>query len=70
MNFVWGIVEMKKSIQRIFAVKSLKKPGGQIYRTIADLPKHMTVEELIEASNALGLGHRIESGVIRFFAPS
>lgn len=61
---------MKKSVERIFEAKSLREEGGQIYRTIASLPPHITVEELIECANTRGLGHRIENGKIRFFAPS
>ena len=62
--------EMKKSVSRIFAAKSLNKPGGQIYRTIASLPAYISVDELVEYATENGYGHRIENGVIRFFAPS
>jgi len=58
---------MKKSVERIFQVKCLLKRGGQIYRTIASLPQHISVDELIEYATHNGLGHRIENGVIRFF---
>lgn len=61
---------MKKSVERIFEAKALKEKGGQIYRTIASLPSHITVEELIECAEHYGLGYRIENGKIRFFAPS
>lgn len=61
---------MKKSISRIFEAKNLKKPGGQIYRTIASLPSYINVDELIEYAMNNGYGHRIENGVIRFFAAS
>lgn len=61
---------MKKSVVNIFQRKCLSKAGGQIYRTIASLPNHISVDELIEYATANGLGHRIESGVIRFFNKS
>ena len=61
---------MKKSIVNIFSAKSLAKPGGQIYRTIGSLPLHISVEELIEYATTNGFGHRIENGIIRFFAQS
>lgn len=61
---------MKKSVARIFEAKSLTKPGGQIYRTINSLPKHMLVEDLVDHAVKYGFGYRIENGVIRFFASS
>lgn len=61
---------MKKSVARIFEAKSLTKPGGQIYRTIASLPKHVHVDDLVGYAVKNGFGYRIENGVIRFFAPS
>ena len=61
---------MKKAIVKIFEAKALKKPGGQVYRTIARLPSSISAADLVKASNELGLGHRIENGVIRFFVPS
>lgn len=59
---------MKKSVANIFSAKSLAKPGGQIYRTISSLPSYISVEELIEYATTNGFGHRIENGIIRFFA--
>lgn len=61
---------MKTSISRIFEAKSLSKPGGQIYRTIASLPAHMKVDELVEYAIKNGYGYRIENGIIRFFTAS
>lgn len=61
---------MKKSVAAVFKAKSLSKPGGQIFRTIEALPTHISVDDLIDAANTLGLGHRIENGTIRIFAPN
>jgi hypothetical protein len=61
---------VKKSVAAIFKVKSLAKPGGQIYRTINSLPDYISANELITAANELGFGHRIENGIVRIFVPS
>lgn len=65
-----AIESMKRSVSRIFEAKNLGKPGGQIYRTIASLPAYISVDELVECATKNGYGHRIENGVIRFFAAS
>lgn len=58
-----------KSVENILSAKILKKPGGQIYRTISSLPAGVTTAKIIKAAGERGLGHRIMHGRIYVHAP-
>jgi hypothetical protein len=49
----------------MFSTQELGKPGGRIFRTIASLPKHISVQMII--SMARHRGHRYRRAYGRIF---
>jgi hypothetical protein len=52
-------------LYRMFSTQELGKPGGRIFRTIASLPKHISVQMII--SMARHRGHRYRRAYGRIF---
>jgi hypothetical protein len=54
-------------IKNMFKAKILRRRGGQIRRTVASLPKDVTVAKIVQYAVANGYGFRVDHGQIFVF---